>query len=328
MPANSSGANPMDLPASAIAAIQNAQDILLITHIMPDSDAIGGLLGLTYALRSIGKSVVPSCSDQIYDRFNLLPGTEDIVQQTHSAFDLAIALDCGDESRLGSVWLEQSLPKPPLLNIDHHITNSRFGSINWVDQQATATSEIILSLIDQLQITLTRDIATCLLYGIVGDTLGFRTAHTTPHALECSMRLMQAGAPLAEIMEHEFNRRPLSLIKLWGKALKTVHLKDRIIYVTISKAMRDSAGMSGSGDISLSSFLISANEANLAAVLVEKDDGQIDLSMRAKRGFDVSKAALSLGGGGHPLAAGATIDGLMEEAVERVIGALKATRTA
>jgi phosphoesterase RecJ-like protein len=324
MPSSGSAHNPIDPPAPLIDAIRHAHTILIITHLAPDSDAMGSLLGLTHALRSIGKTIVPSCTDQIFDRFNSLPGSQDIVQQTSDSFDLVIALDCADAGRMGNVWAKLNDPKPPLVNIDHHITNTHFGSINWIDPQATATSEIILTLIDQLTIQVTREIATCLLYGIVGDTLGFRTPHTTPRSLEYSMRLMQAGAVLSEIMEQQFNRRPLALIRLWGKALNNLQIKDRIAYTTISKAMRTSVGMSGSGDISLSSFLVSANEADRAAVLVETDDGQIDLSLRAKSGHDVAKAALALGGGGHPLAAGATIDGPMDVAVKRVIEALKA----
>lgn len=315
---------PIDPPASLIEAIQRAKNILLITHLAPDPDAIGGLLGLTHALRSIGKSIVPGCADQIFDRFNMLPGYQDIVQEVKGSFDLVVALDCADEGRMGSVWQNLSVPKPPLLNIDHHITNTRFGSINWIDPQAVAASEIVLTLIDHLKIPLTQAIATCLLYGIVGDTLGFRTQHTTPRSLESSMRLMQAGAALPEIMEQQFNRRSLALIKLWGKALNNLQVKDRIIYTTVSKALRDSVGMSGSSDISLSSFLISANEADIAAVLVETDEGRIDLSLRAKSGHDVAAAALALGGGGHPLAAGATIDGPLDAAVKRVLEALKA----
>lgn len=314
---------PIDPLPSTLAAVQRANNLLLITHLAPDSDAIGSLLGLTHALRSIGKTITPSCADQIFDRFNLLPGTQDLVQTTTDQFDLVLALDCADAGRMGDVWANLPEPKPTLINIDHHITNTQFGSINWINPQATATAEIVLSLIDHLKIPLTTDIATCLLYGIVGDTLGFRTPHTTPQALDCAQRLMQAGAALPAIMEHQFNRRSLALIKLWGKALNNVQVKDRIIYVTISKAMRDSVGMSGSGDISLASFLISANEADRSAVLVETDEGRIDLSLRAKKGGDVSKAALALGGGGHPLAAGATIDGPLDAAVKRVLAALK-----
>ncbi|HZY40697.1 MAG TPA: bifunctional oligoribonuclease/PAP phosphatase NrnA [Anaerolineae bacterium] len=327
----------MNLPSTDTAAlldqIGRAASFLLITHISPDSDAIGSLLGLTHALRGLGKIVTPACSDPLRGRFDLLPGDADVVTSASGPshqekgivpYDLVIALDCGDEGRMGSVWSELPAPRPPLINLDHHVTNTRFGQINWVDPSATSTAEIVLEAIDLLGAPLTSDIARCLLHGLVGDTLGFRTPNTTPTQLHIAQRLMEAGASLNLSMDYQFNRRSLALICLWGKAISALKIKDRIIYTAISKAMRHACGMSGSGDISLSSFLISANEADRAAVLVEKDDGQVEISLRARPGFNVSNAAKALGGGGHPLAAGATIDGPLTAATHRVIVALKA----
>ncbi len=317
----------MNLPPADSAAllghIERAATILLITHVSPDSDAVGSLLGVAHALRSLGKTVTPACSDALRDRFDILPGNTDVVTRAEGQFDLAITLDCGDEARMGRVWSDLPAPRPILLNLDHHVTNTRFGQINWVDPTATSTAEIALELIDLLGVPLSSDIARCLLYGLTGDTLGFRTPNTTPKQLHIAQRLMEAGAPLTASMDHQFNRRSLALICLWGKAISALKVKDRIIYTAISKAMRDACGMSGSGDISLASFLISANEADRAAVIVEKDDGRVEISLRAKPGFNVSDAAKSLGGGGHPLAAGATIDGPLPEATKRVLAALK-----
>lgn len=317
----------MNLPPAESAAllghIQRAATVLLITHVSPDSDAIGSLLGTAHALRSLGKIVTAACGDPLRNRFDILPGNEAVVTQATGPFDLVMALDCGDEARMGTVWSDLPAPRPVLLNLDHHVTNTRFGQINWVDPAATSTAEIVLELIDALGAPLTTDMARCLLYGLVGDTLAFRTPNTTPAQLRIAQRLMDAGAPLNLSIDHQFNRRSLSLIRLWGKAISALKVKDRIIYTAISKAMRDACGMSGTGDISLASFLISANEADRSAVLVEKDDGRVEISLRAKPGFNVSEAAKALGGGGHPLAAGATIDGPLAEATKRVLAALK-----
>jgi bifunctional oligoribonuclease and PAP phosphatase NrnA len=316
----------MNLPPADSAAlldqIGRAATVLLIAHVSPDSDAIGSLLGLTHALRGLGKIVTPACSDPLRDHFNFLPGDSEVVTRASGPIDLVIALDCGDESRLGSVWSELPAPRPPLINLDHHVTNTRFGQINWVDPSATSTAEIVLEAIDLLHAPLTSDIARCLLHGLVGDTLGFRTPNTTPKQLQIAQRLMEAGASLNASMDQQFNRRSLALIRLWGKAISALQIKDRIIYTAISQAMRHACGMSGTGDISLASFLISANEADRSAVLVEKDDGQVEISLRAKPGFNVSNAAQALGGGGHPLAAGATIDGPLADATKRVLAAL------
>jgi len=318
----------MSSPVSELSALiqhlQQASRILLITHVSPDSDAIGSALGLTHALNALGNAsrVTPSCADAIRDRFDMLPGHAAMVTQASGEFDLVVALDCGDELRLGAVWANLPDPKPFLINVDHHISNTRFGQINWIDPSAASTAELVLQIIDQLGVPLNQDIATCLLYGIVGDTLGFRTPNTTARQLRYAERCLEAGASLYESIDQQFNQRSQALVCLWGKAINVMKIKDRIAYTAISKAMRDACGMSIS-DLNLSSFLVSMNEVDRSAVLVEKDDGQVEISLRAKRGFNVSQAAVALGGGGHALAAGATIDGPLDAATQQVLLALK-----
>lgn len=324
LPAHSSypmSASAPDLSA-LIQRLQQADRILLVTHISPDSDAIGSMLGLTGALRQLGKTVTPSCADAIHDRFEILPGRAEVVTHAGTGFDLMVALDCGDELRLGSIWTNLSDPKPFLINIDHHISNTHFGQINWIEPAAASTSEMVLQIIDQLGVPLTHEVATCLLYGIVGDTLGFRTPNTTLRQLQYAERCMEAGASLYESIEQQFNRRSQALVCLWGKAITAMKIKDRIAYTAISRAMRDACGM-GTSDLNLSSFLVSMIEVDRAAVLVEKEDGRVEISLRARQGYNVSKAAVALGGGGHPLAAGATIDGPLDSAVKQVLLALK-----
>jgi bifunctional oligoribonuclease and PAP phosphatase NrnA len=314
--------SPVPDSAALIQRLQQAKRILLITHVSPDSDAIGSTLGMAHALRALGKIVTPSCADAIRDRFDNLPGHTEVVTQASDEFDLVVALDCGDELRLGSVWANLPDPKPCLINVDHHISNTRFGQINRVDPSAASTAEMVLQIVDQLGVPLTQEIATCLLHGIVGDTLGFRTPNTTPRQLQYAERCMQAGASLYESIDQQFNQRSQALVCLWGKAINAMKIKERIAYSAISKAMRDACGM-GVADLNLSSFLVSMNEVDRAAVLVEKDDGLVEISLRAKRGYNVSNAAVALGGGGHALAAGATINGPLDAATKQVLQALK-----
>jgi bifunctional oligoribonuclease and PAP phosphatase NrnA len=315
-------AAPVSDLSALIQRLQQAQRILLITHVSPDSDAIGSALGMAHALRTLGKNVAPSCADAIRDRFDNLPGHAEVVTRASGELDLVVALDCGDELRLGSVWTNLPDPKPFLINVDHHVSNTRFGQINWIDPSAASTAEMVLQIVDQLNVPLNQDIAICLLYGIVGDTLGFRTPNTTPRQLQYAERCMEAGASLYESIDQQFNRRSQALVCLWGKAIHVMKIKDRVAYAAISKAMRDACGM-GVADLNLSSFLVSMNEVDRAAVLVEKDDGQVEISLRAKRGHNVSNAAVALGGGGHALAAGATIAGPLAAATKQVLLALK-----
>jgi len=169
--------------------------------------------------------------------------------------------------------------------------------------------------------------------GIVGDTLGFRTPHTSPRALECAMRLMAAGADLSEIMDLQFNRRSFAMLCLWASALAAMKLEPaasperaRVVWTQVTKEARQACHEADFGNNGLSTFLVSADEADVSAVILEKDNGEIDVSLRAKRGWDVSSAAAALGGGGHPLAAGATLKEPLAAAVERVLSALKGIR--
>jgi phosphoesterase RecJ-like protein len=303
--------------------LRSASHILLITHIAPDGDAIGGLLGLGKALRQAGKRVTVSCSDPVPSRFAYLPGYADIVSQADGPFDLLVTLDCGDLKRVGRIYRADEWRDIPLLNIDHHVTNTRFGTHHWVDASYVATSEIVLDLCDRLGLPVDVDIATCLLYGIIGDTLALRTDNVTSALLAKVMRLMQSGAPLADIIDQEFNRRPFNLLRAWQRALSTLRLEEGVIWVVLSQQARLEVGWPDTDLQGLANFLLSVEEANLSAVLAEKDDGQVEASLRARPSFDVSAVAVALGGGGHPQASGCIMDGPLDTVVERVVAALK-----
>jgi phosphoesterase RecJ-like protein len=305
--------------------VREATRILLITHITPDGDAIGGLLALGRALRKLGKDVTMSCSDVVPERFAYLPGYAEIVDRASGRFDLIVSLDCSDMQRVGRIYRADEWQAVPFLNIDHHVTNTRFGTLNWVEPAYVATSEMALDLCDRLGAPLDADLAKCLLYGILGDTQGLRTANVTPALIGKVMRLMQAGAPLAEIMDHIFSRRPFHLLRAWEKALETMRLEAEhgVIWVSLSRQARLEADWPDTDVQGLSSFMLTVEEANLAAVLVEKDDGRVEVGLRARAPFDVAAIALSFGGGGHPAAAGCTLDGPLEAAVERIVAALK-----
>jgi phosphoesterase RecJ-like protein len=296
---------------------------MVICHIMPDGDAIGSLLGLGWALHKLGKEHTLACADPVPDSFAYLPGSGAIVAQPEGNYDLVISLDCSDLKRLGVAYDQNSLRGVPIINIDHHVTNVGFGSVNWVDSSSASTAQMVLTLIEHLEIPLDSTIATCLLNGIVTDTRGFRTSNTTPDVMEAATKLMMAGASLTEITERVFNRRPLAMLCLWGRALSAAQLDGRIIWTEISQAMKHECGLGSDSDDGLVSFLTSANEADIGIVFTEKDDGTIDVSMRSMPGIDISGVAMRLGGGGHPQAAGCHLSTSLTEARERVLAELR-----
>lgn len=303
--------------------ITKARNILIVCHIAPDGDAIGSLLGLGWALRNLGKNHTLACADALPSAYSYLPGSQTIVPQSTEDHDLIITLDCSDLKRLGTVYPRESLTSIPIINIDHHVTNSNFGTVNWIDPFASSTAEMLTELIERLNIPFTLPMATCLLNGIVSDTCGFRTPNTTSHTLEAAIKLMAAGASLAEITERIFNKRPLSSMRLWAKVIDRISLDGRIILGEITSAMRQETRASEYDDGGLANFLITAEEADVAIVLAEKENGLIDVSMRARPGLDVSDVAVRLGGGGHPQAAGCTIKGTLGEVREKVLAEME-----
>jgi phosphoesterase RecJ-like protein len=268
-----------------------------------------------------------ACPDPIPTWLNHIPGVGVVVQDVGTAFDLAISVDCSDVKRLGHFSQLFTSGRTPLLNIDHHMTNRYFGTVNLVDPHASSTAEVVLRLLDYMAIPLEPELATCLLTGIVTDTRGFRTSNITIQVMEAVLRLMKAGASLPYITHHSLNRRPTPVMRLWGAALAQIQIEGRVIWTSIPLAMRRAVGYVGDGDAGLVSFLVSANDADAAVVFVEREEGHIEVGLRAMPGFDVGQIALVLGGGGHALAAGCTLPGPMEKAQVQVLTALQADLT-
>lgn len=303
--------------------IRSVHRPVLICHIAPDGDAIGSLTGLGRALKQLGLEPVMACSDPVPSRFKYIPGAEAIVQDVSGTFDLFISLDCSDLRRLGRFPHMPTFGSAPLLNIDHHITNLNFGTVNLVDPHASSTAEVVLRLLEHMAVPLDAEMATCLLTGIVADTRGFRTSNVTVQVMEAALRLIKAGASLPYITHHGLNLRPTVAILLWRAALAQLQIEDHVIWTSIPLAMRRATGYTGNGDAGLVSFLVSAEDADVAVVFVEREDGSVEVGLRAVPGFDVARVALQLGGGGHALAAGCTLTGPLEVAQAQVLAALR-----
>ena len=315
-----------------------AQRVLCISHVKPDGDAVGSLLGIGWLLRRLGKEPTLALQDAVPVEHRVLPGADAILTAEDAAypaavvnrpFDLVICVDASSPDRMGTAYNPDVHAAVPLLVIDHHITNTRFGTVNWVAPACAATCQMLAYLADALHVTLDGELAECLLTGVVTDTLCFRTSNVTPAVLEVAMRLMQGGADLATITQRTVSRNPFSLIKLWSLILPAVRLEEGVIWSVATPAMFAEAGHPFS-DISLSSFLITADDADLSAVFVEKPDDAgaptVECSFRAKPGFDVAQLAFAFKGGGHPAAAGCTLSGAADQIVPHVVAAMQIAR--
>jgi phosphoesterase RecJ-like protein len=256
--------------------------------------------------------------------YRWLPGSAEIVQQGKGAYDLVVSLDCSDRRRVGRV-VDEELAAVPLINIDHHVTNTLFGAVNWVDPGAVATAQMVLALAEAWAWPLSEQVAVCLLTGLVTDTRSFRTSNVDAAAMRAALRLMEAGASLRDITRRVLGQRPIDSVRLWGQAFDRLQLQDGILWTEVTRDMRAHWSLGSNGDSGLANFLSGVREADAVVVFTERDDGTIDVGMRTGPEYDVAQVALQLGGGGHPQAAGCTLEGELAQVRVRVLAEVEAS---
>lgn len=308
------------------AQLRPARRILLVTHVAPDGDAIGALLGLGRLLAAQGKDVTLACADAVPERYLWLPGSSQVVRQANGTYDLLVVLDCSDERRIGSVF-DDRLRALPLINIDHHVTNTRFGTVNWVEPSSVSTTQMVLALAEAMDWSLDQDIATCLLTGLLTDTQSFRTSNVDASALRAALRLMEAGAPLNQISQRTLSQRPLASVRVWGEAIERLKLDGDILWTEVTRDMRERWSIGDDGVTGLTNLLSNVREGKIVVVFAEQADGSVDVGMRAAPGWNVAEVAVKLGGGGHPQAAGCTIAGDLEQVRETVLAEVRSSLT-
>ncbi|MBG7610107.1 MAG: bifunctional oligoribonuclease/PAP phosphatase NrnA [Anaerolineae bacterium] len=301
--------------------IHQAQRVLVTSHIRPDGDAVGSLLGLGLALQESGKEVQMILADGVPKAFRHLSGSEQVYRKPQGTFDAVIVVDCSDLGRVGSV-LDNS-PGPDL-SIDHHITNLNFARINLVDIEATSTTEILTSLIPALNLSISTSAAEALLTGIITDTLGFRTTNMRPQAMRVAADLMSLGIDLPTLYNKALLSRSFHALRYWGSGLNNLQLENRLVWTALTIDDRIAVNYPGRDDADLINVLSTIDDADIAIIFVEQKNGSVKVSWRARPGFDVSKVALQFGGGGHKPASGAEIEGDLDEVQQKVLYATRA----
>ncbi len=319
-------------------ALQEAERVLLVSHIHPDGDAVGSLLGMGLALEAAGKQVEMVLSDGLPGTFRHLSGSDKIVKKADGLFDFTVVLDCSDLLRAGDVFGsmagketrvedeskagESHLTRPDL-NIDHHITNLNFARYNLVEPDAVATSELLALKLPALGLPITAPVAEALLTGMITDTIGFRTNNMTPRALRVAANLVEAGANLPDLYQRSMNQRSFSAARYWGQGLVSLQREDRIVWTSLTLDDRRQAGYPGRDDADLVNILASVAEAEVAVIFIEQSDGTVKVSWRSQNQKDVSEIALMFGGGGHRAASGAEIEGSLPDVQKRVLDATR-----
>jgi phosphoesterase RecJ-like protein len=298
-----------------------AQKIIVASHVRPDGDAIGSLIALGLALQDAGKSVQMVLADGIPSSFKYLEGSELVKKEPEGDHDLFITVDCADLKRAGKPF--ESFGQPDI-NIDHHVTNENFGKINLVEAEEVATAAILTNHLPEWGFEITKPIAAALLTGIITDTLGFRTSNTTPESLRQAAALMETGVNMPDLYMRALVRKSYAAARYWGAGLSSLECRDGIVWSTLTLADRKSAGYGGNDDADLINMISAIDGNKVGMVFVEQNNRHVKISWRAlEPGIDVSQVAKHFKGGGHAAAAGADIEGDLNEVRDEV---LKKTR--
>lgn len=299
--------------------LDNADSIGITSHIRPDGDAIGAVVGLGLALISSGKTVEMVLKSGISKTFLHLAGTELVQKAFSSNCDLFIVLDCGDIERTGGILNGHQVD----IVIDHHVTNKSFGKINLAVPDSVATCAILAEHMPAWGLKIDERVASALLSGIISDSIGFRTSNTTAHSLRIAADLMDKGADITRLYNKALVSRPYESVSYWGYGLSKLERENGLVWTTLSLEDRNNADYKDEDDADLTNILSSIEDIDVAVLFIEQKKNHVKVSWRARPGLDVAAIADSLGGGGHPAAAGADIKGSLLEVKEMI---LKITR--
>ena len=296
--------------------LQAAQKLVIVSHVSPDGDTLGSSLALMHALRSLGKDVIMNVDDDISTVYSFLPGIENyrrFAPDETVETDLLVIVDASSADRAGNAM---NVVKPrAVLNIDHHKTNTRFANYLYLDSDAAATAEIIYSLLREMGIGLTTDIATCIYEGIYTDTGSFKYSNTTSNTLKTAAELLNYGVNPSLISDN-MELKSRSQMEMLRKVLETLTFlqNGKIAYIEIAPELYDH-NVDTDAFISYPRYV---EGVEIALLFKQVEDNLTRVSFRSKS-IDVAKIALSFGGGGHQKAAGCSIYAPMEEAEKTVL---------
>jgi len=312
---------------AAIAAVAAAESLTLACHVNPDGDALGSTLGLLHVLRAAGRDVMASFPSPfvIAPHYRDLPGLDLLTPpgEVSLAPGVMVTFDCGSLDRLGDLEAKATAARE-LVVIDHHISNTRYGTINVIDPDAAASGWIALQLIDGLGLPLNRDAAVCLYAALMCDTGRFQYDTTTPAVFDMARRLTEFDVPVATLSRSLFEEHRFAYLQLLGDALHNAELvrEQRFVWTAITQEMLERNGVEIGEVEGLIDILRRTSEAEVTCVLKEEADGTIRVSLRSLGDVDVRRIAEAHGGGGHRYAAGFSSSLDLDTCVARIRAAL------
>jgi phosphoesterase RecJ-like protein len=302
---------PKQVPSQIIEALHKANNVLLVSHVFPDGDALGSQLALAEILESLGMESYCYCQETVSAMYEFLPGSEKIKNELPgiTQFDAAVAVDCGDRFRLGQA-MDTLLQIHPFIVIDHHAGHREFGDIGWVEADRSSTAEMIFDLALALNADVTYNAAYCLYTAIVSDSGSFKYDSTSAYTFQVASHLLNRGVIPSEVAGKLFDNYSANRLRLLEKVLGSLELyaNGQIAIISATGEMFEASGAKREDTEEFINLPRALRSVKVAAFLKETPEGFIKVSLRAKGECDVSQVALKYGGGGHRNAAGYSVE--------------------
>jgi phosphoesterase RecJ-like protein len=315
----------------AIEMIRQKKVFLIASHSNMDGDALGAQMAFFRLLKKLKKTAIIFNDEPVPAEYSFLPGLEAIkrfrMNMPGVGFDCFVALDCSDLKRTGQVHT-LNIRNKPVLNIDHHISNTGFGKVNWVEPAAACSCQMVYRLYKQMRVPIDKAAALFLYVGLLTDTGSFRYSNTDPSTHLMAAELLSYGIDVAGVYKHIYGSIPLDDLKLLTVILPKMQTMNagKVIWFDIPRDLLEKhKNISFDLSESILSFGRSLKGVEVVALFKEnlKSGGEIRVNFRSQGKIDVNKIAGYFGGGGHKTASGATIKGSMDDIKIKVLKKIK-----
>jgi phosphoesterase RecJ-like protein len=307
-------------------ALRDARTVGVASHIRPDADALGSTIAFALWLRDCGKEVTAYNEEGSTAKFHYLPCHEivSLPPATPQKFDVFVALDTSVKNRLGTVN-KAIAPGTTILNIDHHISNENYGDVNFIDASAPATGQILLEFFQHVGARVSAEMATNLFAAISTDTGSFQYAGTNERTFAAASHLISCGVDVPGLSRAMYDSQPRRRFELLRHALNTAefHCDDRIATFSLPMDLVERLKVLPEDNEGIIDHLRSIDGVEAAVFFEELPEGKVRVSARSKfPRIDVCKVCKQFEGGGHAMAAGARVDGTLDQVKNDFLKAL------
>lgn len=302
--------------------IKSAKSVLIVSHMRPDGDACGSALALCYALQNIGVGAEVCIESDIPFNLFFVDGVQQIGKKPQKSYDLLVAVDCSDEQRLGALSEEFYLAKRKKIdtvNIDHHVSNTRFAKYNFV-RSCAANCMNVSQLIAYLGASFDKKIAECLMLGLMADSGNFSHDDVDEEAFLLAAKLVKLGVDVRLFNYNLFKKQSKARAALYARVMSKIRYyhDDRFAAIIITGQAMEECGADQTMTEGFVDFPLNVDSVEVAASLMEVKKGQYRISLRSKTYADVNKIAGVYGGGGHVRASGCMLFGDLEEILDKL----------